>query len=465
MPLSRRALIMSAAATAATAAAASFPFVPSAQPRAALPTGLWRSRSTAEIVASGEETWRSYTRYDRALVLVEETAPAEIEREILAIHPDGTDGFELEYWGPVTRMRYERIHAWPALPRLDGDGDWLSDPGTTVDAFFEVLAGHFAFPAERGIDWTALRAECDATLARGAGSPDRLFDALAGILPHLHDGHGSLRGMRRHAESRPAPPRLYRTWKAAGGRSSNRGFSRDFGRDWLFHVQNRILAGAGRTAAQDNVAWGRLPSGVGYVALMLCEDLSEDGSGRTDVAAAVSVFDRVLADLVGAGGIIVDLRFNYGGWDRVALALAARFTDDHLPAFTKQAVRSGIPLQPQTIAVAPAAGPRHTGPVAVLTSDATISAAEVATLALRALPNTRSFGRPTYGALSDPFSYRLPNGWKGTVSNEIYRSVDGQVYEGIGVPPDHPAIEPSPDAVRETVDIPLRDAEAWILGL
>jgi C-terminal processing protease CtpA/Prc len=84
---------------------------------------------------------------------------------------------------------------------------------------------------------------------------------------------------------------------------------------------------------------------------------------------------------------------------------------------------------------------------------------------LRARPNTRSFGRPTYGALSDPFYYRLPNGWKGAVSNEIYRASDGQVYEGVGIPPDHPSAEPSASAFWETLDAQLRDAETWLLAL
>jgi C-terminal processing protease CtpA/Prc len=89
----------------------------------------------------------------------------------------------------------------------------------------------------------------------------------------------------------------------------------------------------------------------------------------------------------------------------------------------------------------------------------------VTALALRALPNSRSFGRPTYGALSDPFTYRLPNGWKGSISNEIYRAADGQVFEGVGIPPDQLSAEPSPEAFWETVDAPLRDAETWLLAL
>jgi len=130
-----------------------------------------------------------------------------------------------------------------------------------------------------------------------------------------------------------------------------------------------------------------------------------------------------------------------------------------------QRTRQNIGLNTRTIEITPAGGARYTSPVAVLTSDATISAAEIGTLGLRALPNTRSFGRPTYGALSDPFYYRLPNGWRGAMSNEIYRASDGQVYEGVGIPPDHLSTEPSASAFWETLDAQLRNAEAWLLAL
>jgi hypothetical protein len=432
--------------------------------RTALPDGLWRSRSTATLLAFGDRACRSYTVYNRVLARVKKTRLAKFEQDTLAVRSEGEDRLELEAWGPVTRTQYDRVYTWPDVPRLGGDHGWLSDPGLTVDAYFEMLAGHFAFAAERGIDWASLRTQCDAALARDPAAPDRLFDALVAVLKRLEDGHGSLKGHHRRADSRPWSPRLYQAWSAACGRPFDEDASDGFGRDWFHHVHRRILARAGRTAARDNLAWGRLKSGVGYLALMLCESLSKDGGGRADVAAATAALDHALADLAGARGVIVDLRFNEGGWDRVAVTLARRFTDSETPVFTKQAVRSGVALQPQTIAVTPASGPRYSGPVAVLTSDATVSAAEVAALALRALPNTRSFGHPTYGALSDALSYRLPNGWKGTVSNEIYRAADGHVYEGVGIPPDQPSLELSANAFWETVDAPLRDAEAWLLA-
>jgi hypothetical protein len=465
MPLTRRALIVSAAAASVMAplASASLAYSRLAHPRTSLPAGLWRSRSSADLVAFDKQACRTYTCYHNAIALVDESPLEDIETETLAARLEDDGRLELEYWGPVTRLQYDRFSDWPALPRLES-GNWVSNPGMTIDAFFEVLAGHFAFARERGIDWTALRAECDTALGRGAVTEDYLFDTLTKALRHLEDGHGSLKGLERQSESRGAESRLFETWKAAGGRPLNGDFMDGLRRDWLNHVQRRILSGAGHLAARGAVAWGRLRSGVGYISLMLCETLSEDEGGHADVVAAERTFDRVLRDLAGVRGIIVDLRFNDGGWDRVSLALASHFTDTAIHAFTKQPVRHGAGLNTQTIEVTPAGSARYTGPVAVLTSDATISAAEVGTLALRALPNTRSFGRPTYGALSDVLSYRLPNGWKGTVSNEIYRAADGHVYEGVGIPPDHLSAAPSASAFWRTLDAQLQDGETWLLA-
>jgi len=454
-------LIVSAAAASLMAPLA---LAAPVHPQTPLPGGIWRSRTTADLLVFDRQACRTYTRYDTALALVDEQPLEDIERETLEslLRDDGH--LELEYWGTVTRFQYDRADAWPDLLRL-GDGNWVSDPGMTVAAFFDVLTGHFAFAGEQGIDWTELRAECDAALGHGAVSQEHLFDTLAGVMRQLNDGHGSLRGMDRHEDSRTSDARLYDAWKAAGGRPVNGDFSDGFGKDWFDQVQHRILSGTGRFAARDTVAWGHLPSGLGYISLMACESLSHEEGGHADVLTARQTFGRVLKDLAGARGLIIDLRLNYGGWDRVPLALASHLTDSTFRAFTKQPVRRGAGLQVQPIEVTPAQGARHTGPVAVLTSDATVSAAEVGTLAFRALPNTRSFGRPTYGALSDPFRFRLPNGWKGAVSNEIYRASDGHVYEGTGIPPDQPSAEPSARDFWGAMEAQLRDAETWLLAL
>jgi hypothetical protein len=461
MPLTRRALILS---TAAASFMTSLVLAAPARPRTPLPAGIWRSRTTADLLVLEHQTCRTYTRHGNALALVEELPRKDIEREIMDSTQLEDGHLDLEYWGTVTRFQYDRATGWPDVPRLDS-GNWLSDPAVNVAAFFDVLAGHFAFTDVRGIDWTRLRAECDASFRSGTGSQECLFDSLTGALRHLEDGHGSLKGLERYEESRTSEVQLYQTWKAAGGRPVDGDFVDGFGNAWLGHVRQRVLSSKGRFAARDTIAWGHLPSGLGYISLMACESLSEEEEGHADVLAASRTFSRALKDVADARGLIVDLRFNNGGWDRVPLILASHLTDSTLTAFTKQPVRHGVGLQVQSIELSPAQGVRFTGPVAVLTSDATISAAEVGTLALRALPNTRSFGRSTYGALSDPFQFRLPNGWKGAVSNEIYRASDGSVFEGSGIPPDHISAEPSAQDFWGSMKAQLRDAEIWLQAL
>ncbi len=425
-------------------------------------SGLWRSRSTAELLAFTDDSYSRYTVYSNALALTERGSKTAFQEELLAARADGLDGLELEQWGPVTRTVYDRSHHWPPVPRFGGDEVWSSDMRLVVEAFFEMLVGHYAFAAERGVDWPSLRAACDAALTRDATSPDRLFDALAAAMKHLQDGHGSLRMAGRRADSITTTPQVVAAWSAAAGKSSHGDAWSGLMKEGLVHVKHRILRGRGHAEARDSLIWGRTELGLGYLALMSCEGLAEDNGGNADVAGITALLDRALTELDGVPGLIVDLRFNDGGWDRVALALASRFTDKVAPAFTKQPVRSGVVLPRQSIEIMPVRGRRYTGPVAVLTSGITISAAEVGVLGLRALPNTRSFGQPTYGALSDELGFRLPNGWRGTVSNEIYRSVDGQVYEGIGIPPHQTIAAPSPSAFWQTFDMSLREAERWL---
>jgi C-terminal processing protease CtpA/Prc len=76
----------------------------------------------------------------------------------------------------------------------------------------------------------------------------------------------------------------------------------------------------------------------------------------------------------------------------------------------------------------------------VLTSPLCVSAGEVLALAMRALPQAVIMGQPTAGMLSDNLVKPLPNGWTLSLSNEVYMSCDGQVFEGRGIVPDVPEV-------------------------
>jgi carboxyl-terminal processing protease len=173
---------------------------------------------------------------------------------------------------------------------------------------------------------------------------------------------------------------------------------------------------------------------------------------------------EVIASLRGVRGLVIDIRYNGGGQDAVALAIAGYFTDTPKKCYSKQAYFGGRLTEPYEVTVLPAVGDRLAVPLVFLTSDMTVSAAEIFALDLKALPSTVQLGQPTRGALSDRLEKVLPNGWSFSLSNEVYKDPHGRVFEVVGVPPDVVTEWPSPrspDLVRFQRDI---DAAMRILA-
>ena len=88
----------------------------------------------------------------------------------------------------------------------------------------------------------------------------------------------------------------------------------------------------------------------------------------------------------------------------------------------------------------PSSRVRFEGPLHVLTSDITMSAAETLVLSLRALPQVTLVGQATRGAFSNVLEKPLPHGTHVMLSNEVYEDPDGECYEGRGIPPDVPIV-------------------------
>ncbi|HDZ39688.1 MAG TPA: peptidase, partial [Marinobacter sp.] len=122
------------------------------------------------------------------------------------------------------------------------------------------------------------------------------------------------------------------------------------------------------------------------------------------------------------------------GYDGVALRMAAYLMDRKRLAFTKSARHGSGFTGKQPVHVVPASE-TYRGNLFVLTSELTASAAEIFVLSLLQHPRLTLIGEPTQGILSDTLECHLPNGWHMTLSNEIYRAYDGQLYEDVGIPP------------------------------
>jgi hypothetical protein len=108
-------------------------------------------------------------------------------------------------------------------------------------------------------------------------------------------------------------------------------------------------------------------------------------------------------------GVIIDIRINGGGEPAFVGAVVKRFSPE---------------------------GNGFNKPVALLTSGASISAADHFAMSLMDFPHVTIIGEHTAGMFSSMMGKKMPNGWEFSLSHETHLAKDGKNYEGIGIPVD-----------------------------
>jgi carboxyl-terminal processing protease len=120
---------------------------------------------------------------------------------------------------------------------------------------------------------------------------------------------------------------------------------------------------------------------------------------------------------------------------------------------------------------APAAGsvaprtdhPTYGGPIAVLASSATGSAAEDFLAAFHAARRGVIIGEPSAGSAGDVATFALPKGWGVQFCVTRHTFPDGTEFAGLGVPPDV-LVVPTVDAMLARSEPALARARAYFEG-
>jgi carboxyl-terminal processing protease len=338
------------------------------------------------------------------------------------------------FFGPPgeTQILFDRIDRLPAP--CEQKRAW--DAPQILDVFAATFSEHYAFFAERGVDWPA-RVQAGRAEVKPGMTEGELFDVLARMLEGLGDAHVEL-SAEIGGETRRFKEPHSRTLARLSARARAEGRpAKETERAWLGAYRDGILqgilGGKGRQIANDRIFWGLAAPRVGYLNVLTMGGYDE-GSPEKERAALERALDEALPAFQGASAVIVDVTNNRGGYDFVSRAIASRFAAEKRLAYSKKSHRAeGV--EPQSFHVEPSPKARFAGRVYLLTSDVTVSAGEVFTLCMRALPNVVHLGTPTRGSLSDVLVKPLPNGWTVNLSNETYRDAKGQVFEARGVPP------------------------------
>ncbi len=324
------------------------------------------------------------------------------------------------------------------------------DPVVNFEYFWHTLNDHYAFFAERGIDWAERYREFSPRVTANTGQKE-LFDIMADMISGFNDGHLWL------YSDIAGRPYSAGGWKLTRWEQLHANLAAEQGIDDTDAVLQTLLDSqinlmqnyAGGQLHQalpgQPLYWGLSPDNIGYVFLTGMSGYAdaEESSDHfeamsADEAAAEKAFTQMMEELTTAHAIIIDNRFNPGGHDSIAQSLANHFVSSDTQVLDKFVRNRLATTDKQALHLKPTQ-PLFTKPVYLLNSENTGSAAETFSLMLKDLPQVTIIGEATYGSLSDVLPFQLPNGWQMGLSNEIYRDSMGDEFEGKGIAADQSA--------------------------
>lgn len=419
------------------------------------PLGCWASRGYGWVLEFSE---RGYTLHHASrinLLAAEHGTPEDFfaAYDVTAHTPDR---LSLHQAGDITRYDFHPLPQLPAVTRIAAPGA-VRDPQPNFETLWQVFDEHYAFFGLHGVDWAQMyQRQCARVHA--ASSDDALARVFADMLLPLEDGHVSLSAGEHSVYRLGAMPLRNALQQAFGTPQVRISLRSTVDAIASRHAElllepYRATRTAPASACNGILSWCRLKPGIGYLSVLRlfgfadtaaargADDLPHGRSAvaqflRDDLAALEPALDRIFTELADCRALVLDLRINGGGFDRAGMAIANRFADRARLGFTKCARDGSGHTALQRFELQPGIRPGFAGDVYVLASPLCVSAGEIFTLCLRALPQVHVLGQHTAGMLSDNLNKPLPNGWELSLSNEIYTSSDGQVYEGCGIAPD-----------------------------
>jgi C-terminal processing protease CtpA/Prc len=331
-----------------------------------------------------------------------------------------------------------------------------ADALKNFDYFWSVFDEHYAFFAERGIDWEQAKSEY-----RDQVTTENLWEILTAMVAPLEDDHVTIThsdGTVFKAGQQKLYGRFYHEYVEAGEPGDFETYVQSEYGKLLENIQLNYLNGELKTAANDRIFWGKLPDNIGYLHILEMSNYTDSFDPAEHLNALQFAMDDVIDDLKACDKIVIDVRFNSGGLDLASLEIGGRFTTQTKIVWNIQARDNGSFTSEQAVELNPTGELQIRKDILVLTSAFTASAAETFVLAMMEVDNVQTMGENTNGIFSTMLDKRLPNGWQFTLSNERWTSLEGSSFEVTGITPDFLVPFPSAEERNNGVDLVLGEA-------
>lgn len=394
--------------------------------------GVWRSQGYNRILDISAKGFVIYDLSRISCLEVQKGSLSDFGNLFDRFERQNESQFTMYRKGGITRYTLVRQAGLPKPCQNDGTAK-TKDPEHNFEVFWHYFDENYAFFELRDVDWDQVYKTYRPQVTSKT-TDDELLEIFSAMLGLLDDLHVSLTAGDRVIESAKAHALLAQWQQEFEIEGEEELYLAGFKK--LYQViTNDFLNGDSKVAANNLVVWGKIEPNIGYLNVLAMEGYAGLEAPLADnLAVLEKAMDQVMEDFRDVDAVIIDVRFNPGGDDAASLLISNRFADQKRLAFTKKAVHGDTFTETQEIYVYPQGEFQFTGPTVLLTSDATVSAAEIFTLCMMAYPHVTRVSESTQGVLSDVLDKQLPNGWEVGISNEVYTASDGNLYEGIGIP-------------------------------
>lgn len=409
--------------------------------------GTWKSVGYGRIVNITDEVVSLYD-VNNISCLPSEEFPREAAEQFLSLKLKNENTLKVKMG--ITTYDFVRLEKMPknCTPLSETE---KNDPLFNFESLWQTFNEHYSYFKERNIDWNAMKSKYKSKLS-SESSPLELYVVLRDMLKGMKDGHVGIPLPEEIAEE-------YVTYKKSETQSNPKKQRRKINFDEFKFEQFGKYVSDYQTYNYGILNWGLINEDVMFLQIngmmgfahynlgddpekaeALYEQYAEESDNQTqdEVDGAAYIMDTIFSELVKTKACIIDLRFNGGGTDEVALKILSYFTKEETTVFSKKAyIKEGEYTTANVIRISPAKKVFN-GDLYILTSPLSASATEIFVLSsLKATPNAIRVGSNTEGIFSDILDKQLPNGWSYGLSNEIYESMDGVNYENIGIPAHH----------------------------
>lgn len=411
--------------------------------------GTWVNKNNGEIWNFGEENFNSYNYNSYGCVHTDEASLNDIEGVTNYISSnDDISSITLDIIGTTPRL----LTKMEQLPDSCSEANLLSqtDLESNFEYMWHTMNDYYAFFEARGIDWQAVYDEYRPQISSST-TTEEFFEVVEEVFREFGDGHLELSNSQYSASGS-----AYNGFFAEVLRNYS-DESQDLGELWrnlvsfndeaLTHLlrDNKLNTYQGA----DAIRWGHVSENVGYIRIDRVQNMGTAGGQEDpdnfiealagieqDIEITDTIMQAALADMQSSEALIIDLRFNSGGYDNVSLKIASYFSDKDQVIGTKQAVHKHHQGEVYQLTLTESLTEVYSKPVYVITGRSTGSGGEVLSMAFKALPQVTMIGEPTNGSVSDSLGHQLPNGWGLSLSHEVYKDNEGIAVESIGVTPD-----------------------------